>query len=334
MSGAGFLLLGGESTSVRRAEAPRIVREGQFFKLASGEPWTVIECSDFSLFQRELDGEDIRPILQQRADLGFNTLRVWILNQTVVGFRNATADTGIHPNQRPDFYQRLTAFVQTCGRYGLAVEVTAFTSTQTLMPDPHAQREHWARTVEALRDQPNVLLELVNEADQHDNALTVDVPEPFGLIASRGSNGADSPPPLPPWGYSLFHTNDLDEFQRKVGHNAMEWADVTGHPCISNENTRYPDRDSSPEHAYDAAMGAALLCAGSCYHSQAGKYSRLFDGVELECARAWVAGARSVPLEFRAGRYMHHADMEGPDAIRVYERRLPSGKGLVIRIRP
>jgi hypothetical protein len=80
--------------------------------------------------------------------------------------------------------------------------------------------------------------------------------------------------------------------------------------------------------------GAALLCAGSCFHSQAGKTSTLFTGTELECARAWVEGVRSVPLEFQAGTYQHLANLEGPDCIRAYSRRLPDGREHVIRIRP
>src|SRR3990167_4484510 len=50
--------------------------DGQFFT-AGGQPWTMIQCSDFHLLGRWIRGEDIQPILQQRRDGGFNTLRVW-----------------------------------------------------------------------------------------------------------------------------------------------------------------------------------------------------------------------------------------------------------------
>lgn len=310
---------------------------GQFFTL-NGAPFTVIESSEFSLFKRYLDGEDIGPILRERQAIGFNTLRVWLLNDSVVAFRNGVQQDGIHPDHYPDFYTQLRHFVGTvCSAF--AVEVTVFTSTGTLMPKEEDQQSHLTLTTDALRGLPNALLELVNEADQYDNAPIpglIAVQWGEGPILSRGSNGADSPPPHhdKPWQYELYHTNGLPEFQRKVGHNAMEWADQSRVPCVSNENTRYPDNDSSETHAYDAAMGAALLCAGSCFHSQGGKFSRLFDAVEYRCAKAWVAGAKSVPLEFQHGRYIHRAELEGPNCIRAYERRLPDGRGYAIRIRP
>ena len=310
--------------------------DGQFFRCA-GEPWTAIESSDFSLFKRYLDGDDIAPVLEERRNVGFNLLRVWLLNKSVVGSRYAgdPSDDGIHPNQHPDFYMRLTAFVRLCANYGLYAELTVFTQTKTLMPNRDDQQRHLDRTADAVRDEPNVLIELVNENDQHDNAVDPDLRRPLGVVISRGSNGADRKPPRhdDPWGYELYHTNGLFEFQRKVGHNAMEWAAQSGRPCISNENTRYPDNDSSETHAYDAAIGAALLCAGSCFHSQGGKFSRLFDDVERKCATAWVAGAKSVPLEFQRGSYRHREEFESANIIRAYSRTLGDGREYIIRIR-
>lgn len=303
-----------------------------------GQPFTVIESSDFSLYKRYLDGEDIVPVLSQRQAIGFNCLRVWLLNQSVIGGRNGAFDgSSIHPNKYPDFYDRLRPFVGLCGEYGLIVELTVFTSTGTLMPSREDQQRHLDRTADAVRGTGNVLLELANEIDCYDNAPFPDLHRPPGVLISRGSNGADSVPPLhdAPWDYELYHTNDLDQWWRKTGHNAMEWADQSGKPCFSNENTRYPDRDASEAHAEDAAKGGALLCAGAgCYHSQGGKFSRLFDAAELACAEAWVAGARSVPLEFQRGVYARHDDLNGPDCIRAYSRTLADGRSYLVKIRP
>jgi hypothetical protein len=335
-----FLLLANAETVQPTIALPRLIRDGQFFR-AGDALWTAIESSEFTLFKWYLDGEAIEPVLQERRALGFNLLRVWLLNESVVGRRyteNAAApplDAGIHPNQYPDFYEQLTTFVQVCAGYDCYTELTVFTSTQTLMPDRADQQRHLDRTADAVHGEPNVLVELANEIDQHDNAPHPDLVRPPGVLISRGSNGADSRPPRhdDPWDYELYHTNDLDEWQRKVGHNAMEWAAESGRPCLSNENTRYPDRDSSEIHAYDAAMGAALLCAGGCFHSQGGKYSRLFDATERQCAAAWVAGAQSVPLEFQRGRYIHRTDLEPVGILRAYEKQLADGRSHVIQIR-
>lgn len=307
---------------------------GKFFTL-DDQPHTLIEASDFSLFKRFLDGERIEPILSQRQGVGFNLLRVWLLNQSVIGGRNGVFNgSRIHPEDDQDFYRELRAFVGVCAGFGLAVELTVFTQTQTLMPKVEDQRKHWALTQDAVRGCGNVILELVNEMDAHDNATDPSLLEmrPVGMLGCSGSGGADSPPPGPTWDYLAYHTNDLSEWQRKVGHNAMEWADQHNAPCVSNENTRFPDRDANQNHAYDAARGGALLCAGSCFHSQSGKFSTLFTGQELVCAGAWASGAKSVPLGFQRGTYRHRQDLESPDVIRVYSRTL-DGAEYIVQIR-
>ena len=105
-------------------------------------------------------------------------------------------------------------------------------------------------------------------------------------------------------------------------------------PCMSNENTRFDDKDADLDHAYDAAAGAALLCAGACFHSARGKISELWGGHELACAKQWVAGAKSVPLEFQPGAYARHDDLNGPDCIRAYSRTLGDGRSHLVKIRP
>jgi hypothetical protein len=319
-----------------------LIVAGKFFTLQTGEPYTLIESSDFSLFKRFLDREHIEPILEQRAGLGFNLLRVWLLNKSVVGSRNPQHDEGIHPDQYGDFYVRLTEFCGLCESHGLRLEVTAFTSTSDkpgdpgLMPSEMDQRNHWDRTQDAVRGLPNVLLELVNEADQYNNAPTATLSRAGGILCSRGSNGSDAIPPghNDPWDYELYHIIG-NEWQRKTGHNAMEWADQSGRPCWTGETQRYPDKETSTTRAYDAAAGSALLCAGVCFHSQGGKYSRLFDAVELAAAEATVAGALSVPLEFQRGAYQRHDDRNGgPDnVIRSYSRTLGDGRRHYVDIR-
>lgn len=314
------------------SSAPQLSIDGQFFR-SHGERWTVVQSSDFSLLKRFLEGEDVSAVLQERAVVGFNCLRVWTLNQSVVG---QVYPDGIHPNQYPDFYDRVRAFVQLCGSFGLAVELTAFTSCVPLMPDKNAQGEHWIRLQAAVRGLGNVLLELVNEHNWGSGENSPDRAlwsmRPSGILASSGSSTADAPPPEPVWDYVLYHSNGLSEWQRKVGHNAMEWADHFHCPAMSNENTRYPDNDSSPTRAYDAAAAASLLCAGACFHSQSGKFSRRFDPIELEAARAWVAGARSVPLEFQAGRYARHDELNSSTVVRAYSRTLSDNRSHLVLI--
>lgn len=301
-----------------RVALPRIIRRGHCFGLANGEQWTAIEASDFNLFARGYqEGADaIRPVLQQRKDCGYNLLRVWTDFDLLPGIGRLLM------REHPDAYDHLLLFCDLCAEYGFYVEFTAYTGQHT--PD------HWARLTTALRDVTNAICSLVNENDAHDNRVDIDAfsPVPW-MLCSHGSNGADSDTVRPVWGYGEYHTNGLSEWWRKTGHNAME---LDAGPMLAGENTRFIDGDDSPEHAYDAAAGAALLCAGSCFHSIQGKLSGLWAGRELDCAKAWAAGARSVPLEFQDGRYLRLDN--GPNDLRVYQRVLPDGRAFTVRIRP
>lgn len=310
----------------------KLTIDGKFFR-QGGERQTLIESSDFSLFQRYLDGENIAPILEQRRSLGFNCLRVWLLNESVVAWRNGAKQQGIDPRRHADFYVRLRAFCELLGAYGLNADLTVFTQTQTLMPNRVEQQHHLDASCDAVRGLGTVIVSRVNEDDQHDNAVdpAVTPTDKAGIIYSSGSNGSDS---IPPTGGDCTEYHIIgSEWQRKTGHNAMEWADARGIPCWTSEAQRAPDNDSDGKHFYDAAAGGALLCAGTCFHSVAGKFSRLFDGAEIVCAMSHCDGAKSVPLEFQAGRYIHHDDLETSGIIRAYERRLGDGLGHIVTIR-
>ena len=309
------------------AELPKRVVDGQFLRLETGERHTAIQCSDFNLLARYVAGQDITPVLRQRQACGFNSLRVWTI-YAIQGIGYSPVSDAL--------YAAIPGFVRQCAGFGLYVDVTAFTGPYVFMSDDVAKITHWERLLAAATFAPSLTLELGNEIDHPANR---DLPmfrlrRPTTVLASSGSMTADRwPAPEDSWDLLEYHTNDLDEWWRKAGHNAFELASSYGHPCIANENTRFPDRDGNTTHAFDAAAGAALLCAGACFHSVHGKTSELWDGRELECAIAWAAGARSVPLEFQTGQYHHRKDLEGPGILRAYDRTLPAGQSFVVEIR-
>jgi hypothetical protein len=303
-------------------------------------PWTAIQCSDFNLLNRWQHGEDLSGLLAQRRDCGFNLLRVW------------TAYDIPHIGTFFDLdYNRVPAFVAFCASYGLYVEFCAYTGIN----DP----AHWTRLCDAARQcTPRPLLELVNELSENTNEFDPwgrvfnlrDHARPHDLLVSRGSNGSEKWPvgndldqgreqwayfgmtePLPAfWTYTTFHTNDAHEWQGKVGHNAME---IWHGPTLSNENPRYCDKATNLAWAEDAAAGAALLCAGSCFHSVAGKTSTLWPPHEEAAARTWASGAAKVRLEYQNGQYTHPIEVETPDLLRVYQRRYPDGSNEQVNIR-
>jgi hypothetical protein len=292
---------------------PPLVRHGQFYYQQDGVPVTIIEASQFRLYERFLAGQDIDPVLAQLRDEGFNLARVWLLN-TSVGH--------ILPWEHPDFYARLPEFIQRCGAFNIYVELTVFTQTKTLMPTLADQQVHYDQTVMAIGSL-FAFVEGVNEADSHDNAfdprLRLWKPPGATFDLCRGSNGADAWAVEPVIESARYHSNDTNEWWRRQAHNGMEIAAHFGVPCIANENTR-PDRDGNVSHHHDAAAGAALLSAGSCLHSESGKHSVVMTGTDLLCARAFVQGAKSIDLSQREQPYIHRTDLETPSIIRAYQR--------------
>ena len=315
--------LAGVALQQVRAALPRLAANSGVFELAGGTPWTWIGCTDFRLFKRHLDGDDLEPVLAQRAALGFTILRV--LFSCDYMFR-------LHPAEVPAFYAEAERFFARCAAHGLYVEAVAFADTKRIFREPRAQLAHWAALGAAAATATNVVLELVNENSEHENGVWD--PTAFraipGVLCSHGSNGAGAMPVRPVWDFETFHWNGMSEWTRKCAHNPMEdgtWQH--GLPAVSDENTRFPDRCSDPIMARDAAAGAALLGAGSTYHSEPGKYSALFTGLALDCAQAWASGAASVPLEFQRGRYNR---IEKPPFLRVYQRILSNGRAHTVEI--
>lgn len=286
--------------------------------------FTIIQCSDFNLLNRFDAGEDIEPILAQRSAVGFNYLRVWTAY-------NIDRIGRLVPRERPTIYDSIPRFLQAAANRGLYVELTVGTGPWTGIFDTEDEKvAHYNGVVNSSLGHSNVSIETVNEADNGPNQ-----PWPFSrcnrsaVLSSHGSCIIDNDPVVPVWDIAGFHPGPDP---RKVGHNAMERADKFGIPIWSGETVRYPDNNSSPTNARDAARAAALLCAGSCFHSVRGKTSELWDGIELVCARAWAEGARLVPLEFQAGFYRHRTDLENPTIVRAYSRVLPDGREYIVTI--
>lgn len=306
------------------------------FRLETGERFTVIGCSDFNLLGRYLtEGEAaIRPVLQERHDVGFNLLRVWTAYWGTATFE---AEIGrLVPAEHPDLYDTLPAFLALCASYGCYVELTAFTGGPIW--------GHWERLGEVLQGITNVLVELTNENDAHRPQIDPTAYRPIaGVLCSHGSNASQHVPVRPWWQYEAFHTNDAYQWPRKVGHGAMELSDgdpegqiTPSHlPVTADENTR-PDHDGSLNHFFDAAASATLLCSGATYHCASGKKSALFDARDRQFAEAWVAGARSVPLDCQDGDYRHRSDLEGPNAGQTGERVYQRGDdpACLVHIRP
>ena len=310
---------------------PRLIADGRWFKQDTGARWTGIEATDFNLFDRFLNGEDIAPILRQRADVGFNVLRVWTdFDVCADGNCEQRQPIGrLVPSEHPDYYTRLRAFLEECARHGLYVELTAFTGRS----DADASRiAHWEALIAAVAPSTNVLLELINEHNVHNKALPYDRlrQPPAPVLASHGSGGAGAEPKLPIWTYVTYHPGFGADWMRKAVSEGVAAADKYNVPVLLNETTRFPDNDKSLEHAYDVGRGCALMLAGCAFHSVTGKNSRLWEGHEFALAREWVRGARSIPLACQGKDFHRVGD---PHFLAVFER-VGAGSECRAAIRP
>ena len=309
-----LLLLGHESDYT---ELPPLVPDGIFLR-----DLTVVMCSDFNLYNRFISGEDITPVLQQRYDLGFNFLRVWTLFN-IPGIGNIT--------DKSDIYDGYDEFIKLCSLYEMYIMFTAYTSIKDYL--------HWSRLLDALErcQLRNFYIELVNENNHPSNVNYIDTGQfqkPDFCLSSHGSQiSGDENPILPIWDIIDYHTNDAPEWQRKVSHNAMEIGERFNKICIASENTRFSDHCDDSELAYQTARAAALLSAGSCFHSTHGKDSTLWTGLELDNATLWARGANSVPLRYRKGFYRHRIDLESHEILRAYSRTLGSNDEFIVKIK-
>lgn len=247
--------------------------------------------TDFLLYKRYLDGEDITPILQQRSSLGCNMVRVF-------GMVNSFAKW--HPADYPAYYDGLIPFCKLAADYGLYVYFTVFADTQEVIPDPAGQLAHFNLVVDRLKEAPNGLLELVNEQGQHTNSVEQDrFPKPVGVLASRGSYGGDIPPPGPYWDFTDFHARrdypsaikDMCVLELREGWEGGGGFEGTGQiPILQGEPQGFgpnPKRWQSPLRASGLAGTARGTACGVVFHSDQGILSQMWDGITLDCAKAF-----------------------------------------------
>lgn len=319
-----------------RVILPRVVaRDRRQLGLETGEPWASVEASDFNLLGKVADGDDIEPILAQRAHPdgnpatpGFNLLRVFTAYDICPTGNCPPGNQPIGrlvPREHQELYGVLIPkLADAAARHGLYLELVGFTGPYgTTLPTDDDKVFHWLNLCAAAHARSNIVLELVNEYDNGANrGIPFDkLPDCDGVFTSHGSATEDGTPVTPPWKAATFHPGAglSGEWQRRPGHDAMDMSTALGVPVWVNEQGRFPDQVSNCAYAYAVARGLVLLAAGGAYHSVHGKHSDLWSGVELECAIQFAAGAHAVPWDCKNfGGYDHPIREEGDTWLRVF----------------
>jgi len=295
--------LNGDDMTITLLRAPlkRVWVEGHDLRTEDGR-WFMKGVTDFLLYKRFLDGEDIRPLLAERSAMGANCVRV-------IGMVSSFSHW--YPQEYGDrYYDELPNFFALCSYYGLYVYFTVFADTQIVMPGQATQVAHYNKVLVALRQSSNTLGELVNEPYAHSNATDNPnaFPEPTGVAFSGGSYNdklGNELRPVPGW--ERMH----DFHSPRDGHNAEGFkycADLvaTAHPeyryrgkaLLQGEPQKFADPSdptkggstlSNPAQARMMAGSARGTCCGVVFHTPGGVFSRMWNEVEKACGREWFA---------------------------------------------
>lgn len=304
------------------APLPILTPHGHVFR-AGGQHWYGNMASGFAAFEKYLRyGYDaVAPILEQRRQLGFNMLRVWTAYHVpLIG--------SLCPREWSRFYQRIPEFNRVLASFGLYGYWTGLTGEyyDCLFPGTEQKIiDHDEEVMEALLqcDSP-VLYDRQNEADHPANKRVPRsrlAPVPEGLLWSAGSGQKDVRPPEPFGTFYGFHPASF-EWQRKVGKQG--WEVDPSRPCASDETVRVEHGNIPLQQIRDASATGLMFNAISCFHSPAGKEFRLYEGYELEAARAWCEGARLFPLDVvQDGQYVNQGGIaQAEGLLRCYDKVL------------
>lgn len=290
------------------AESGRLRTDGLVIRDDRGQAWQYRGFTDFLLFKRFLDGEDLHALLTERITVGANVLRVLGMCENIAHF--APGDYGDR------YWTALDGFLDLVAAHGLRVEFVAFADAQILIPSVPAQRSHFVRVVAALAEHWNAIGELVNEApkngiDPDDFSRPVDVP----TIWTAGSGLGDGMPHRPPWDGVMHHGARKDEWPRdakgSVDLCCLGWDGFTplGVWVIQDEpmgaaEVAVPGRRANvPQDFYDFGAVAGIYGPGATFHSDAGILSAALGPTQTACALAFFAGLSAVSPDTVNGRY-------------------------------
>lgn len=292
-----------------------------------GGPWRWKGFSDFLLFWRYLNGEDIGPLLADRISVGATVLRVFgMVAWDDISPRYYPQDYG------PAYYTKLSAFVALLAAHRLRLEFTIFCDCRDapqVMPNAADRDRHQQQVIEALKDAGpmmtdggygetwNVFVEVANEPFKNlpgGNEEAVARAEQLvgqGFLVAAGNYDARSSTvwqPWPPGDYGTTHAARSDDWPRKCKdiYDLAQDGDIPPEPrvpWIGDEpmgaaEANDPGRRSNiPADFGWYFAGAAMFGPGGTFHCDAGTHSDLLGPNQRTCALAAFAALDWVPTD-------------------------------------
>lgn len=287
--------VGGDAAKMALLYAPllqSLVRDGIHIRLADGSRYVHAQATNYLLFQRYLEGQDIEPLLYPGFD-GYNVTFSMSVVPAQAGLRP------LRPEHYADFYPRADQFLSLLASRGKRIEATLLCDCAQLGVDLSWQRSFVGQMTEILRAYPH-LLQLANEPPAN-GVNPADFPRPSGVFASAGSSLSGDACPLPPWDYSTAHLGRGDGGILDAQPSFMTWGypgyPGTHGPVIPNETRGASDTENSqrrttdPWYFYEVAAAARGWC-GATFHSDNGIHSVPFTPGSPQdlCRLAFLAG--------------------------------------------
>jgi hypothetical protein len=282
------------------AEQGRLRIEGRHFYDASQKVWRWRGATQFLLFARFLNGENISPQLDWLLARGFNVLRVF--GEVPSGFR--ADQVGVtnyeRPFERADFDARLHAFFALLESRGLRCEYTVLTYWDA----SDVMRAHVQRVFDVAAAHWNVFVEVANEPENNniDPVAVMKGIDRRGVLSAYGldpgRHDAAAWKALPMLDYGTAHDLNRDlEHSPGVTRASLEMQNAFGIPFVNDEPIGAIDpgnpsfKQTGPETWGGANGGGArtvnrdvfisaaaiayLVSAGYTYHFQAGLEGRV-----------------------------------------------------------
>lgn len=257
---------------------------GQRF-VENGAPVMWRGCSEFRLPARAKDGEDILPVLRDRLDVGFNVLRSLAMKANNVGWTLDPRDG--------DYWDAVKRYFDAVGGAGLKLEWTVFADTKLMMPDEGEQVAFWGATVEAVRQYPFVVLELMNEYGHSTQCVDPSrFARPSGVLASHGSGLSDADVVQPLWDFATYHARRAShpgDARGATNYSPYAYQESLNKPCpyVPDEGDKPESYGFEPSFAW--LMGRHASCgAGGTFHSNDGIQSVVFSPQTRACAAKFV----------------------------------------------
>jgi hypothetical protein len=277
------------------ALAPVSITNREF--IVNGGRYRPIMCTDFLLIYRYIQGHDIRPILEQRKNLGFDMVRILTMAHNIVHFSPQTYDVKTV----------LSQVLELIHDYDLRAEVEGFADVQFLGLSVAEQQFHHKLCNDIIRSLGNIdLYDLCNEYDK--NGINPDdFVQPTGTISSRGSRQNNKPPKSPYWSFGTYHPRRdgsdyyFSKYRADVGAQSEVFMGVEGEPVLlkpamPDEPIGFADvaidgkRANYTGFAYQIGWLHSVFQSAACYHCDLGIMSLLFEGIQLNCAKAFLQG--------------------------------------------